>query len=58
MKNYKYILIFLLLVATTLVIYGGTKSNPCVAVKVPKEPVEKIVLQGFPDLITFTNYIN
>ena len=58
MKKLKYILIFLLLVATTLVINGGTKSKPCVVDIVPKQSVEVTTLQGFPDLITFSNYIN
>ena len=58
MKKNKYIFVLLLMIATTLVINGGTKSEPCIVVKEQKEPGEKAVLEGFPDLITFTNYIN
>ncbi|HET9746597.1 MAG TPA: hypothetical protein VFP97_12845 [Chitinophagaceae bacterium] len=58
MKNIKHLLIFLLLVVATLVIHGGTKSKPCVVVTETRELKEKAALTGFPDMISFTNYIN
>ena len=58
MKKIKHILIFLLLVITTLVINGGTKSESCVGKTETRELAKKTVLGAIPDLISFTNYIN
>ena len=57
MKKFKHILIILLLVGTTLAIYGGIKSKPVVRKDETSEPVDKRP-HGFPDLIGFANYIN
>ena len=46
------------MIATTLVINGGTRSKSFTGKPAESEQGEKKPSQGFPDLITFTNYIN
>lgn len=58
MKKFKHILIFLLLVETTLVINAGTKAKPSAGKSEVKEFIKTKLSPGFPDLITFTNYFN
>jgi hypothetical protein len=57
MKEFKYILIFLVMLALTLVINGGSKSKPTVTVNEARKLAKKTVVHGFPDMIFFANYI-
>jgi hypothetical protein len=58
MRKFKYILIFLLLTVTAVVIKGGTSAK-CEVEKVEASTIiNKGVAQGFPDLVSFTNFIN
>ena len=58
MRKFKHILIFLLLITTTVVINGGTRGKCTLEVaKTSKETLEAMEV-SFPDMISFANYIN
>jgi hypothetical protein len=57
MKNLKYITTFLVLAGITVALYGGIKSKAGIKSEI-KTKLNGQGIQGFPDLITITNYVN
>jgi len=47
-----------MLIITTVVINGGTRVKCSVEQVSPSRLMEKAVVQGFPDLVSFANFIN
>lgn len=53
MRKFKYILVLLLLTATTMVINGGTRVRCAVEPVKAAGLVKEAVADGFPDLVSF-----
>jgi hypothetical protein len=58
MRKFKYILAFIILVTATLAIRGGTKTKPCVIPREARGLIKSVVVQGFPDLVSFSGFTN
>ena len=58
MKKFKHILFFLILVTATLVINGGKKAKSTVIPSEATGLIKAAVVHGFPDMVSFSNFIN